>query len=308
MAVRYQGEEVRRLVFLCVPGDGARQRPRRGMVPLVAGAEWDDFASRVRKRLGLVGEPRIYAWDGGPRIESIHGLLEVDEGRTLVVMEEAAGQGPGDAGPECAASVGEPSSLRAHLSICGGGGAGGPGSVPPYTPLAASSACTVDGRAGVGSTPVTAVATSRMGAEARADHRALGNSSANVDSGGAITINVAPPPPGTGGDGSFKGGQRRGSRDPEEDKYRKRRRWRSTARLGAAAASDGKLSLTRIAGMLCALTVLSCFFLWLFAVRDEEVMERIREHTGGLHAHAVARGPGPGGGGALSSTGGSSSL
>jgi len=102
------------------------------------------------------------------------------------------------------------------------------------------------------------------------------------------------------------GGDHHRARD--QDKYRKRRRWRSTARLGAAAASDGKLSLTRIAGMLCALTVLSCFFLWLFAVRDEEVMERIREHTGGLHAHAVARGPGPGGGGALSSTGGSSSL
>lgn len=84
----YHGEHVEKLVFLCSPGDGAGRRPRKGMVPLVAGMSWDEFIGRVGKRLGLRGVQGIYAWDGGPEISTIESLFEVDEGQTLVVIAQ----------------------------------------------------------------------------------------------------------------------------------------------------------------------------------------------------------------------------
>lgn len=160
--VRYEGEEVQKLVFLCVPGDARTgSRPRRGMVPLVEHSDWESFVARVAKRLNLRGVGGIYAWDGGPHITSIEGLLEIDEGRTLVVIEadEPAAHSP-----------------RGSLSD-----AARRSSAAPCTP---ASSTTSGAAAGSGPTPATAIVPARLGAES-ADQLA----SRQVDS------RSAPPPP-----------------------------------------------------------------------------------------------------------------
>ena len=95
-------------------------------VPLVEGADFDQFLARVRRRLNLPESATVALRDeGGARVDSIERLLEVDESTTLMVDSDtpssAAGGAPPSAWPHYVDS--RPRRVRAHWA--GGGDGGG---------------------------------------------------------------------------------------------------------------------------------------------------------------------------------------
>jgi hypothetical protein len=75
-------------------------------VPLVEGADFDQFLSRVRRRLLLAeGCSVALRAEDGRTVDSIEGLLEVDESATLLVASDSpSGGGAAAADPAASAS------------------------------------------------------------------------------------------------------------------------------------------------------------------------------------------------------------
>jgi len=69
-------------------------------VPLVEGADFDQFLARVRRRLNLPESATVALRDeGGARVDSIERLLEVDESTTLMVDSDTPSSAAGGAPP-----------------------------------------------------------------------------------------------------------------------------------------------------------------------------------------------------------------
>jgi len=79
-------ESIIKLVFLReMLADG--QAGRKAVVPLVEGADFDHFLSRVRGRLALPADHPVSLLDEDHQVvESIERLLEVDESSTLAIV------------------------------------------------------------------------------------------------------------------------------------------------------------------------------------------------------------------------------
>lgn len=129
-------ESIIKLVFLReAVGSRASATPsttRKAVVPLVEGADFEQFLSRVRRRFQLAegGSVRLQA-DDGSAVDSIEGLLEVDESSTLLVALE--GGSSGSAG-------GEPSASR----LRGGAGASPARPAAAYATPVGAGGCRVD--------------------------------------------------------------------------------------------------------------------------------------------------------------------
>ncbi|KAG8457722.1 hypothetical protein KFE25_013228 [Diacronema lutheri] len=254
------GEEVVKLVFLCVPGDGAGRRPRKGMVPLVAGESWAQFETRVARRLQLrAGAPAgVYAWDGGPRISSVEGLLDVDEGRTLVVLDA-------DGNDNIAAAANAAGASAALAAAAGGGARAGragatDGVAHAYRP---SSACGSSVRA-------------RPAAESTGgSHASAGtDSGAAIVGAGCVTIHVSP------ADGAAEAKRAtRARRAADGGRRRESGGAGSTRAERAAAARTAPLSVRRVALLAAVVTFLGTFSLWMTSMRGAHVLERIRERS-----------------------------
>ena len=76
-----------KLVFLMVESADGRAPPRKAVVPLVEGCDFENFLHRLRRRLGVADTvtPTISDTATGA-VDSIDRLLEVDEGTTLHVQ------------------------------------------------------------------------------------------------------------------------------------------------------------------------------------------------------------------------------
>ena len=69
-------------------------------MPLVEGADFDQFLARVRRRLNLPESATVALRDeGGARVDSIERLLEVDESTTLMVDSDTPSGAAGGAPP-----------------------------------------------------------------------------------------------------------------------------------------------------------------------------------------------------------------
>ena len=76
-------DKIVKLVFIRIDG---QEGPRKTVVPLVEGCDFDQFLSRLRRRLGIRDDVAVSLNDAasGP-VDSIDRLLEVDESATLDV-------------------------------------------------------------------------------------------------------------------------------------------------------------------------------------------------------------------------------
>ena len=109
-------EPIVKLVFL--RQQAAQAGSRKAVVPLVEGADFDQFLLRVRRRLNIPSDATATLRDvDGLVVDSIDRLLELDESSTLTVVADVA------AGVKSAPGLAQTPSRR---SI--GGAAGGAGS------------------------------------------------------------------------------------------------------------------------------------------------------------------------------------
>ena len=123
-------DKIVKLVFIRIDG---QEGPRKTVVPLVEGCDFDQFLSRLRRRLGIREDVAVSLNDAasGP-VDSIDRLLEVDESATLDVhAPDAVLPSPVPATPSgMRPSASTPSSRgaasqRAPHSVAGGGSSGG---------------------------------------------------------------------------------------------------------------------------------------------------------------------------------------
>ena len=82
-------EPIVKLVFL--RQQAAQAGSRKAVVPLVEGADLDQFLSRVRRRLNIPSDATATLRDvDGLVVDSIDRLLELDESSTLTVVADVA--------------------------------------------------------------------------------------------------------------------------------------------------------------------------------------------------------------------------